>query len=133
MRLVKIDGLYINPDRVDGVAPEYRGGESTGTTCVYVGGESEPFKVKRVIEEVVKALTEVQELRWIPVTERLPKESDDYLVTNDDGDVEMAYFAHPKDYAISNGEWRGIWYEDDVIAWMQLPKPYKGGQEDGKA
>jgi hypothetical protein len=70
-----------------------------------------------------------QEPRWIPVTERLPEESDDYLVTNDDGDVEMAYFAHPKDYAISKGEWREICYEEDVIAWMPLPKSYKKESE----
>ena len=70
-----------------------------------------------------------QETRWIPVSERLPEQSDNYLVTNDDGDVEMAYFAHPKDYAISKGEWREIWYEDNVIAWMPLPEPYKEGKE----
>lgn len=70
-----------------------------------------------------------QEPRWIPVTERLPEESDDYLITNIAGDVEMAYFAHPKDYAISKGEWREICYEDDVIAWMPLPEPYKTESE----
>lgn len=67
--------------------------------------------------------------KWIPVTERLPEESDDYLITNIAGDVEMAYFAHPKDYTISKGEWREICYEEDVIAWMQLPQPYKTESE----
>lgn len=66
---------------------------------------------------------------WIPVTERLPEESDDYLITNIAGDVEMAYFAHPKDYTISKGEWREICYEDDVIAWMPLPQSYRGESE----
>ena len=65
---------------------------------------------------------------WIPVTERLPEESDDYLITNIAGDVEMAYFAHPKDYTISKGEWREICYEEDVVAWMPLPEPYNGGE-----
>lgn len=60
MRLVKIDGIYINPDRVNGVTPEYRGGESTGITCIFVGEATEPFEVKRGIEEAVKALTEVE-------------------------------------------------------------------------
>ena len=32
-----------------------------------------------------------QEPRRIPVNERLPEESDDYLITNIAGDVEMAY------------------------------------------
>lgn len=88
-------------------------------------------KCREVLERKLQALSSVtpQEPRWIPVTERLPEESDDYLITNIAGDVEMAYFAHPKDYAISKGEWREIWYEDDVIAWMPLPKSYKKSEE----
>lgn len=70
-----------------------------------------------------------QEHEWISVAERLPEESDDYLITNIAGDVEMAYFAHPKDYTISKGEWREICYEEDIIAWMQLPQPYKTESE----
>ena len=98
-------------------------------------------KSLNLLEKVVKA--ELEEIRaegenfvkprtgeWIPVGERLPEESDDYLVTNDDGVVEMAYFAHPKDYAISKGAWREIWCEDDVIAWMPLPQPYKAESEE---
>lgn len=82
------------------------------------------------VEDVLKILENMkQEPKWIPVSEKQPEESDNYLVTNEDGDVEMAYFAHPKDYAISKGEWREIWYEDDVIAWMPLPKSYKKESE----
>lgn len=83
------------------------------------------------VEDVLKILGNMkQEPKWIPVTERLPEESDDYLITNIAGDVEMAYFAHQKDYAISKGEWREIWCEDDVVAWMQLPKSYKEESEE---
>lgn len=82
------------------------------------------------VEDVLKILENMkQEPKWIPVSEKQPEESDDYLITNDDGDVEMAYFAHPKDYTISKGEWREICYEEDVVAWMTLPEPYKGGNE----
>lgn len=82
------------------------------------------------VEDVLNILENMKQVqKWIPVTERLPEESDDYLITNIAGDVEMAYFAHPKDYAISKGEWREIWYEDDVIAWMPLPKSYKEESE----
>ena len=82
------------------------------------------------VEDVLKILENMkQEPKWIPVTERLPEESDDYLITNIAGDVEMAYYAHPKDYTISKGEWREICYEEDVIAWMPLPKSYKKESE----
>lgn len=82
------------------------------------------------VEDVLRILKNMkQEPRWIPVTERLPEESDDYLITNIAGDVEMAYFAHPKDYTISKGEWREICYEEDIVAWMPLPKSYNAENE----
>ena len=95
---------------------------SDGLGSVFYGYE-EGVKFANAVNKLPSVNS--QEPSWIPVTERLPEESDNYLVTNDDGDVELAYFAHPKDYAISKGEWREIWYEDDIIAWMPLPKPYK--------
>lgn len=48
MRLVKIDGKYINADRVDGIT-SFRGEE----TYIFVGGAEEPFVVKKNIDEVV--------------------------------------------------------------------------------
>lgn len=47
MRLVKIDGIYINADRVDGMT-SFGGGE----TYILVGGAEEPFHVKKNIDEV---------------------------------------------------------------------------------
>lgn len=51
MRLVKIDGKYINTDRVDGLF-----GITTGETHIFVGGSDEPFIVKRNIDEVAAIL-----------------------------------------------------------------------------
>lgn len=133
MRLVKIDGLYINPDRVDGVALG-----STETICVYVGGESVPFKVRRGIEEVVKALTDAQEPRWIPVTERLPNR-EEYIANNglfivSDGERSYSeYFDIYDKECFGEPTMYGFRVDRVVAAWMPLPAPYKGGQEDGKA
>jgi len=70
------------------------------------------------------------EAEWIPCSERLPSESDYYLVTIinafDEKEVCVIWFAHS--YGIS--EWREIIDSDIVIAWMPLPKPYR---EDGEA
>lgn len=64
-----------------------------------------------------------QEPRWIPVSERLPDKDGLYLVSvkND----------HLRRYS------KTCWYSDnnwfarqDVVAWMSLPEPYKGGQEE---
>ena len=54
------------------------------------------------------------EQRWIPVTERLPKENGDYLVTGRHGAVNIRKY--------EDGRWYGNWA---VIAWMPLPEPWK--------
>lgn len=62
--------------------------------------------------------------KWIPCSERLPNESDHYLVTyiNAFGEKEVyvIWFAHKIDYGVS--EWIGITDNDTVLAWMPLPK-----------
>lgn len=62
-----------------------------------------------------------QESRWIPVTERLPKEGTFVLAsyTSDEGeDVIMTYYN-------KYGFTRGL-----MNAWMPLPQPYRAGGED---
>lgn len=51
MNLVKIDGKYINTDRVDGL---FR--ITTGETNIFVGGSEQPFIVERNIDEVAAIL-----------------------------------------------------------------------------
>ena len=62
--------------------------------------------------------------RWIPVSKRLPDDGRTVLVT-DWGETDFG-----KRY---DGRW---WDCDgnvfkDVSAWMPLPKPYKGGEQNG--
>lgn len=52
MRLVKIDGMYFNIDRVDGMSF----GNTTGETHIFVGGSEQPFIVDRNIDEVAAIL-----------------------------------------------------------------------------
>lgn len=54
---------------------------------------------------------------WIPVSERLPKEDGEYLVTTINGDVDIYEFH----------TWGAK--SPKVIAWMPKPEPYK---EEGK-
>ena len=66
---------------------------------------------------------------WIPCSERLPSDSGNYLITvadlrlghNGEHTVTMADF-----YAKAK-KWNSV---VDVYAWMPLPEPYKGGEED---
>ena len=56
---------------------------------------------------------------WIPVTEKLPKESGVYTVTDSKGDVVRFVFVTGSDSS------RKYWYRC-AKAWMPLPEPYKG-------
>ena len=74
---------------------------------------------------------------WIPVSERVPEDSGEYLVTVIDEDVEtykhtgIAWYAHPKDYDVKEGDWRELMIDEKVIAWMPLPKPYEPQESEG--
>jgi len=82
---------------------------------------------------------------WIPCSERLPEEYGEFLVT-------MTEKAKAKDLGFgidetyirkmqynSNGwqlprhipSWINEAVKDEVLAWMPLPEPYKGGEQDG--
>lgn len=52
MNLVKIDGIYFNIDRVDGISF----GRKTGETHIFVGGSEQPFTVNRKIDEVAEKM-----------------------------------------------------------------------------
>lgn len=70
---------------------------------------------------------------WIPVTERLPKERVDCLVT-----VQYTGFMgmHGKwvktGHLESGGEWWGDCMGGRVIAWQPLPAPYRPATEQDK-
>ena len=84
--------------------------------------------------DVAIAALSAEPMRWIPVTERLPENSGEYLVSVVDGDyqaVGIVWFAHQKDYAIVRSEWRELGEGEEVIAWM--PKPEHDKESGGQA
>ena len=58
------------------------------------------------------------ERRWIPVTEALPEERKNVLVTTIDGDIKVSYRSDVT-YWWNIGRGR-------VVAWMPLPEPWRG-------
>lgn len=75
------------------------------------------------------AIKALEQTRWIPCTERLPKEDGCYLVTikwkgRYSGDVYTE--TTMAEYKEKTKEWDYV----DVIAWMPLPEPYKAESED---
>ena len=64
---------------------------------------------------------------WIPVTERLPEESTAVLVwCPERKNIYCAYYEE-KRWWIFGAYWERI--EMEIVAWMQLPQPYKTESE----
>lgn len=68
--------------------------------------------------------------RWIPVTEQLPEEEGQYLVSCDtDYGIEVGRFYIDEDGERYFGcDWND---PDDIEAWMPLPEPYKRDEWNG--
>ena len=79
------------------------------------------------IERLPSAQPERKTGRWIPVTEQLPGSSGNYLVS-----VKSIGW-NCKEYVVNDiAYWdssEGFHKADEVIAWMPLPEPYKGGND----
>jgi len=74
-----------------------------------------------------------EQTRWIPVSERLPKETGWYLITfkvysGGYGVCEMSY-RKPENYWTDENISRKVLDNDEVIAWMPLPEPYNAESE----
>ena len=79
--------------------------------------------VKRKLVELPSAQPEQ---RWIPVTERLPEDDTEVVVscTDDSGDSEFSY-------TTTGWHFKGLWVVGNerscfVRAWQPLPEPWKG-------
>lgn len=73
-----------------------------------------------LMQQLMKVAEEKQQREWIHVSERLPKEDEEVLITLAHGTVAWAW--------LYLGEWNTLmqkWPQDCVIAWQPLPEPYK--------
>lgn len=70
--------------------------------------------VNQLAEEYV---SEINAGKWIPCSERLPEEIGRYIVSLKDGrSLEGIYNNASKNFVL---------YENEVVAWMYMPQPYK--------
>lgn len=81
--------------------------------------------------KVIRNLPSAQQ--WIPVAERLPENDDWQIVTIKDESADAPYIYSDFGWYLDAAN---CWIVDadqrrDIVAWMPLPKPWKGG-EDGE-
>ena len=108
MRPIDADALFINLDGMMEVSP-------TG----YIHGDT-------VADMISDAPTVEVTPKWTPCSERLPEESDYYLVTFDS-------ITHPVGIFFFEAQYGGCWVDEMgnglrskfFVAWMPLPKPYE--------
>ena len=72
----------------------------------------------------------LERTRWIPCSERLPKENGEYIVSLEDSVYPWAKFFNGKWFMLSVNAIAREFGEYEVIAWMPLPEPYKGGDDE---
>lgn len=69
----------------------------------------------------IEALSTDAVQEWIPCSERLPEEYDEYLCQDADGDRFVGW--------LENAEWcKKHVVKWNIVAWMPLPERYKGGK-----
>lgn len=72
------------------------------------------------------------EPRWIPCSERLPEIGHNILITNRQGYTgEGEYKGHNGYHHVwYQYRWNATLWEDEVLAWMPLPEPFREGESE---
>lgn len=137
------DDLISRADAIEAIASL---DETDGTVKVFTG---------RQVNEILSALPSAEAVQgWIPCSERLPEDIRPVLVTWKNNDPASYYqYIVGKHFIGTAHYYRGKWYwyssvtEDllaeygkcdteefdeaiEAVAWMPLPKPYKGGDTE---
>ena len=86
-------------------------------------------------DTIVELERKLAEREWIPCSERLPKERESVLIAtslqHDNWVGEGCYWETTKNHVIWKGyKWNATYWDNEVTAWMPLPKPYKGGEDE---
>ena len=80
----------------------------------------------------VEELPSAQPERWIPCSERLPEGIGQVIIQTNGDAIHEVFYKGKNDYG--HEVWMrldgGIYWDDEVIAWMPLPEPYAERRTD---
>lgn len=80
---------------------------------------------KTTIDACKGAIELLEQTRWIPLSERLPKKGEQVLCCNNKSSVFTSAVTY-----VSDDGYAYFGQHFDVIAWMPLPEPYKGKKRE---
>lgn len=107
------------------------------------GGDHSGYDTRMLyeIQDILESLPSAEpEMKWIPVTEALPDEEKEVLVSvHFDGYKDKYTNYPPSDYVEIASYIDGVWssiYDDfkvmrrhhHIVAWMPTPEPYRGDE-----
>lgn len=82
-----------------------------------------PVNTNEYVCEIIDSQPTIEpERKWIPVTEQLPKVSENILICDIDGDIDLGHLTR---YGVYYPEFWGDRIKN-VTAWMPLPEPWEG-------
>ena len=97
------------------------------------GDDEWELAVESDIQTIWKLPSIQPETHWIPVTERLPEPRESVIISVNSkyGNWvgEGCYWETTENHVIWKGyRWNATYWDDEIIACMPLPEPYKGGE-----
>ena len=110
--------------------------EEVAERCAVTDGNIKCESEHRQLAEWLKELKQLKEqTRWIPVSEKLPKDHENVLIYLSSNQITIgSYNSHRLPFMDKPIGWGADaphdWSSDDVVAWMPLPQPYKGESEE---
>lgn len=96
--------------------------------CDFVDQYGDSIDADPYFDAVETAIESLNKTGWIPVSERLPSDSGNYLITI--ADLRLGHIGEHTvtiaDFYAKGKKWNSV---VDVVAWMPLPDPWKDGEE----